>query len=313
MEDKTVIITGANSGLGFECAKSIAASGQNWTIIIACRSLAKGEIAKQRIASDTGYSKIHVIELDLASLSSIHRFADQFAKSKFPPLKGLINNAGMQVLQGVEYTRDGFEITFGTNHLGHFLLTNLLIDKLVDPARIIIISSGTHDPDTIDGKYNKPVFLGGKQLAYPDDTTKMSGLQRYSTAKLSNLLFAYELDRKLKATGNKTITVNAYDPGAVPATNLLGSIKNPVVRGLVRASTTLFRLFGVTVSTPRKSGAAMARLLLDPTLGQISGKYFQLQEERKSSVESYNRTLAEQLWEDSLDLVGLTQSTLKTN
>lgn len=304
MEEKTVIITGANSGLGFACASIIAISGRNWTIVIACRNVAKGETAKEQIRMKTGYTKILVVELDLASLASIRNFVDQFNKAELPPLKGLIDNAGLQVLSGLEYTSDGFELTFGTNHLGHFLLTNLLLDKFIAPARIIVVSSGTHDPDTIDGRFNKPVFLGGKQLAYPDNQNQMSGLQRYATSKLCNLLFAYELNRRLKVKGLDTITVNAYDPGAVPDTNLLSSIKNPLLRGLLRVSTRAFSLFGVTMSTPEKSGTAMARLLLDPQLEAVSGAYFQIDKERKSSEESYNSVFARQLWEDSVALVG---------
>ncbi len=303
MQEKTVIITGANSGLGFACARAIAASGQNWTIVMACRNAKKGEAAKRRIAAETGHTNITVLELDLASLASVRGFVDRFDQAALPPLRGLVNNAGMQVLQGLERTADGFEVTFGTNHLGHFLLTNLLLDRLAAPARIVVVSSGTHDPTTLDGRFNKPVFLGARRLAFPESANEMSGLQRYATSKLSNLLFAYELDRRLKASDRRGITVNAYDPAAVPATNLLGSIKNPLVRGLLRGLTQAFRVFGVTISTPTRSGAAMARLLLDPQLKGVSGKYFQIERERPSSADSYDPELARQLWEDSLDLV----------
>ena len=300
--NKTVIITGANSGLGFECSKSIANTNKGWHIVIACRNIAKGEEAKNKIISETGYNDITVMELDLASFHSIRNFASQFAKSSFPPLQGIINNAGMQVMSGLEYTQDGFEKTFGTNHLGHFLLTNLLLDKLVEPARIVIVSSGTHDPDTIDGKFNKPVFLGAKRLAKPESEKDMAGMQRYSTSKLANLFFAYELARKLK---HRNITVNAYDPAAVPATNLLNSIKNPFARWSLRASTKIFKLFGVKISTPEISGGAMARLLLDEKLNNITGKYFQILNEKQSSKQSYDKELATELWNDSEVLTGL--------
>ncbi len=305
MDAKTVLITGANSGLGFACAKAIAQAGQNWTIVLACRNVANGQAAREQLIQETACETIHVMELDLASLDSVRQFIDRFVATELPPLRGLINNAGMQVLQGLEYTKDGFESTFGTNHLGHFLLTNRLLDTLTAPARIIIVSSGTHDPATIDGRYNKPLFLGARALAYPAHKNEMSGLQRYATSKLCNLLFAYELDRKLKAAGRAGINVYAYDPAAVPATNLLRSVKNPVVRSLLRASTRLFSLFGVVVSTPERSGTAMARLLLDASLTEQSGRYFQLEVTKQSSAQSYDASLAHQLWEDSLALVAL--------
>jgi light-dependent protochlorophyllide reductase len=302
---KTVIITGANSGLGYQCAKTIAQAGQDWMVVLACRSIAKGEQARGQLLKETDYPHLVVRELDLASLDSIRTFASAFGQAGLPPLQGLINNAGLQVMQGLHYTKDGFELTFGTNHLGHFLLTNLLLSQLVTPARIVVVSSGTHDPATLEGKYNQPVWLGAKKLAHPQRTKEMSGLQRYATSKLCNVLFAYELDRKLRVSGRKGITVNAFDPAAVPATNLLGSIKNPLLRGLLKVSTRLFSVLGVYVSTPEKSGAAMARLLLDETLTGVSGKYFQVEQEKKSSQQSYQEDLGQQLWEDSLELTGL--------
>lgn len=302
MVNKTVIITGTNSGLGYECAKTIANADAGWHIIIACRNLLKGEEAKQKLIASTNYKAFTVLELDLASLQSVRKFTELFDHANLPPLRGLINNAGIQVMSGVEYTKDGFELTFGTNHLGHFLLTNLLLEKLVEPARIVVVSSGTHDPDTIDGRFNKPLFLGAKKLARPENEKEMAGMQRYSTSKLANLMFAYELSRRLEG---KKITVNAFDPAAVPATNLLSSIRNPFVRWSLRSSTRLFKLFGVKISTPEISGKAMARLLLDEKLNTVSGKYFQVLDEKQSSKQSYDKTLAKELWEDSKALVGL--------
>ncbi len=302
---KTVIITGANSGLGFECAKTIAQADRGWTIVLACRSIAKGEQARQQLLQQTGYPHLVVMELDLASLDSIRAFADSFRRAGLPPLHGLINNAGLQVMKGLRYTKDGFERTFGTNHLGHFLLTHLLLPQLVAPARIVVVSSGTHDPATLEGKYNQPVWVSAKKLAHPVDPKEMSGLQRYATSKLCNVLFAYELDRQLKAGGRTGITVNAFDPAAVPATNLLSSIENALVRGFLRTATRLFAILGVKVSTPEQSGAAMARLLLDESLAGVSGKYFQLAQMKRSSRQSYEGAAARQLWAESLELTGL--------
>lgn len=300
--DKSVIITGANAGLGFACAKTIARSQQAWHLVFGCRSIAKGEIAKSKIATELGFNEISVLELDLASLQSTRGFVNEFKQMALPPLKGLVNNAGMQIFSGLEYTEDGHEKTFGTNHLGHFLLTNLLLPEFEEPARIVVVSSGTHDPRTLEGRYNKPVFLGANRLSKPQSKKEMSGLQRYATSKLANLLFAYELARQLE---HRHITVNAYDPAAVPATNLLNSIKNPVVRWLTRSSSKLFSLFGVITSTPEISGSAMARLLLDPVLEEVTGKYYQIFSEKQSSSASYDEDTARDLWKESMKLTGL--------
>jgi len=299
---KSVIITGANSGLGFQCSKVIAQSNNGWHIIMACRSLEKGNKARQGLLALYPEAKITVMALDLGSLESVHSFVEEFANSDFPPLHGLINNAGLQVMSGVEYTKDGFELTFGTNHLGHFLLTNLLMPFLSRPARRVVVSSGTHDPQTLEGKFNKPLFLGASRLAYPTSENEMSGMQRYATSKLANLLFAYHLADRCK---NENIAVNAFDPAAVPGTNLLQSIKSPWIRGLIRFSTRFSAFFGVRISTPETSGAAMARLLLDEKLNGVTGKYYQVFEEKCSSNQSYDRQLARELWEDSIKLTGM--------
>ena len=302
MKKQTVIITGANSGLGFECTQFIAEADKNWHIVMACRDIAKGNRAKKEIVDTTGNKDISVYALDLASFKSIHNFVERFVKSDLPPLRGLINNAGTQVMSGLRYTKDNYEITFGTNHLGHFLLTNLLLDQFESPGRIIVVSSGTHDPETMEGKYNKPVFLGAKELAKPRSEKEMSGIQRYSTSKLANVLFSYKLADLLK---DKDTTVNAYDPAAVPATNLLSSVENPLLRWSIKMSTKLFSVLGVKVSTPQVSGEAMARLLLDEKLENVTGKYFQINREKQSSKQSYDKRLQKDLWQDSLELTGL--------
>lgn len=306
MTDKTVIITGANGGLGFQCARSIALARQGWHIVIACRNPRSGEQAADNIRANVADARVRVLPLDLASLASVRQFITDFVGADLPPLRGLVCNAGMQLMRGISYTTDGFEITFGTNHPGHFLLTNLLLDQLNEPARIVVLSSGTHDPDTLEGRFNKPVYLGGDRLAHPLNDKEMSGIQRYSTAKLCNLYFAYELDRRLKQAG-RHLTVNAFDPGAVPATNLLSSMANPVVRTLLKSrfTTSLMGLLGVTQSTPERSGSAMARLLLDPALTAVSGRYFQIEHQKQSSRESYDLANARDLWESSERLVGL--------
>lgn len=145
MFDKTIIITGGNSGLGYECAKHIATSQQGWCIVIAGRSKQKIIEAAKRLEDITPNSQVTALPLDLASLRSVRKFVEEFAAQDLPPLRALVCNAGIQVISDTTFTEDGFETTFGVNHLGHFLLVNLLIKNLVAPARIVVVSSDTHD------------------------------------------------------------------------------------------------------------------------------------------------------------------------
>ena len=306
MANQTVIITGANKGLGFECARAIAKTDRRWHIVIACRDMERGLKSAQEITNETDYRAISVLNLDLASLDSVNKFVSDFYAKGLPPLRGLICNAGVYVLDGLAYTHDGFELTFGVNYLGHFLLTNLLLDSFVEPARIVMVSSGTHNPKDAAGRFSPPVFVGAKRLAHPQGENEMSGTQRYTTSKLCMVLSAYELDRRLKKE-NRNITINAYDPSFVPGTDLLSGNVPPIIHRLLRSPVrnVLSRVLKSATSTPRESGAAMARLLLDPSLANVSGRYFQLEKERNSSDESYDVEKAKTLWEDSLQLVGL--------
>src|SRR5579883_1041351 len=203
---KTVIITGGNTGLGYQCAKTIAASGQPWHIVIASRDTAKAAKAVEQLKSETAHEQISAMRLDLASLDSVRVFAREIAASNLPPLHAIVCNAGVHVFGKVTYTQDGFETTFGVNHLGHFLLVNLLLRSLIAPARIVFISSGTHDPATTDGRWNPPAYHDAYQLAWPEKGGRrpLPGIRRYSTSKLCNLYCAYELARRLEAEGLST-------------------------------------------------------------------------------------------------------------
>lgn len=309
---QSVIITGGNTGLGYQCAKAIASVSHNWQVIIASRNLAKAVPAVEQLKRETGNNAIEVMHLDLASLASIRGFAKSFAEGSFAPLHALVCNAGISVAQGVTYTEDGFETTFGVNHLGHFLLVNLLLRSLVAPARIVFVSSGTHDPN-FDGRISPPSYQNAKKLAWPekDGERPLPGLRRYSTSKLCNMFCTYELARRLQAEGLSTpehrITVNAYDPGATPGTGLIRDYPS-FVQGIWRspASRFLLGLLGTKIYDLQTSGNAMARLVLDPSLEGVTGKYFHVRQEMRSSKESYDTTKARELWESSVELVKLT-------
>jgi len=200
---KTVIVTGGNSGIGYEAALQFAR--KNAQTILACRSLDKANAAAAQIIAANPGARVEVMELDLSSLASIRNFADAFHKSN-PRLDALVNNAGVMALP-YRKTVDGFEMQFGTNHLGHFALTGLLLEVLrgTDGARVVNVASGAHRMGRIrfdDLQWERRYY---KWFAY-------------GQSKLANLLFTFELQRRLDAAHAKLLAV-ACHPGYA-ATNL---------------------------------------------------------------------------------------------
>ena len=202
---KVAVITGANSGIGYEAAEILARRGAH--VVLAVRSENKGVKAAREIRSRLPTADLEVMVLDLASQASIHAFADAFV-AKHDRLDLLINNAGVMAIPRRE-TVDGFEMQLGTNHLGHFALTGVLLPVILKTAkaRIVTVSSGVHQMGRINF----------------DDLQSRRSYKKwgaYSQSKLANLLFAYELQRKLAAAGSNAISVAAH-PGYA-ATNLQG-------------------------------------------------------------------------------------------
>ena len=200
---KVAVITGANSGLGFEAAKVLAAKGAH--VVLAVRDVEKGKQAAGEIKRTVATASLEVLPLDLASLASVRRFAEAFPATH-GRLDMLINNAGVMAIPR-RVTADGFEMQFGTNHLGHFALTGLLLPLILKTpsSRIITVSSGAHMFGTIDFDDLQ------SERAY-------SKWGAYGQSKLANLLFAYELQRRLVAAGSGAISVAAH-PGYA-STNL---------------------------------------------------------------------------------------------
>lgn len=201
---KTVIITGANSGLGLESTRALADQGAH--IVMACRNTDKGWTAMAPILDANPAAALEVMPLDLADLASIRAFAEAFS-SKHDRLDILMNNAGVMALPQRRETADGFEMQFGVNHLGHFALTGLLFDHLLSTpsSRVVTISSNAHK-------------FGRIQFDNLDARKSYSQWGAYCQSKLANLLFAYELQRRLDKLGADTISVAAH-PGYA-ATNL---------------------------------------------------------------------------------------------
>jgi NAD(P)-dependent dehydrogenase (short-subunit alcohol dehydrogenase family) len=298
--NKSVIITGGNSGLGYACAEAIARSGQDWHIIIASRNLDRVATAVDTLIAETDYPQIEGMTLDLASLASVRQFSQDIITGERPPLQAIICNAGIYIVSDTRYTVDGFEMTFGVNHLGHFLLVNLLLPHLSQRARIEFVSSGAHDPDLYSEMFH-PQYQDAKALAFPGGEgskadTENIGQMRYSTSKLCNILCAYELSRRLQQQ-RSPITVNAFTPPLMLDTQL-GRDYSPA------EISALSKNLDITKSKSSKTvGSDLARLILDPALETTTGKYFDGLEEVRSSSESYNLQEAAELWESSVELV----------
>ena len=194
---KVAIVTGANSGIGCETARTLAE--KNATVVMACRNLEKAEKAKSDIRKNLSNGKLEIIQLDLADLASVNKFAESF-KAKYSRLDTLINNAGI-MMPPFTKTRDGFEVQFGANHLGHFALTGLLLDVLLatPQARIVNVSSGVH-------RFGKIDF----ENLHAEKGYNPSGA--YGQSKLANLLFTRELNRRLVAQSSDVVATSAH-PG----------------------------------------------------------------------------------------------------
>ncbi|TDQ51509.1 SDR family NAD(P)-dependent oxidoreductase [Actinorugispora endophytica] len=216
---KSVVITGASSGLGLHVAVELARA--DWHVVLGCRAPERGAAAAALIRERSPAASLEVLEMDLASLDSVRAAASALATGGRPPLHALVSNAGVQVANGVRRSADGHELTFATNHLGHFLLIRLLLDHVAEPGRVVLVSSGTHMGPRHSFGFPAPVWADPALLADPDhspmDATGRGGRQRYATSKLANLYTTYELARRL---GERRITANAFDPGLMPLTGL---------------------------------------------------------------------------------------------
>jgi NAD(P)-dependent dehydrogenase (short-subunit alcohol dehydrogenase family) len=292
---KTVVITGANAGLGLECARSILARNDSWHVVLAVRNPELGAAAVARFGAA---DRCTVLRVDLASLASVRAFPTLLADANLPPLRAIVCNAGLQMVD-TSYTADGIEMTFGVNHLGHFALVQGLRDQLVAPARVVVVASGTHDPAKFSGMPN-PEYTSADQLAHPAADAPANGRTRYTTSKLCNVLYAYELDRRL-GQGANGITVTAFDPGLMPASGLARDY-SPGMRFVWRIVGPLLRVLP-NVNSIRTSGERLAALAVDPSYDGVTGRYFEGAKEIRSSKDSYDTAMALDLWVTSTRLV----------
>ncbi|CAN9501955.1 unnamed protein product [Ophioblennius macclurei] len=277
LDGKTVLITGANTGIGKETALDLALRGAR--VIMACRDVEKGEEAAASIRMAHADADVEVRELDLADTCSIRAFAQRFLQ-EVNQLHILINNAGVMMCPYTK-TIDGFEMHIGVNHLGHFLLTSLLIGllKRSAPSRIVVVSSLAHNFGWIrfhdlhsQGSYN-------------------SGLA-YCQSKLANVLFARELARRLKGTN---VTVNSVHPGTVNS-------------DLTRHSTLMtifFTVFSIFLKTPREGAQTSVYCAVAEELDSISGQHFSDCAPAFVAPQGRSEETARRLWEVSCELLSI--------
>lgn len=275
VKDKTILITGATSGIGFETALFLAKAGAH--LVLTTRNVEKGEQIKKNIIEATGNTQIDLLECRMDELSSVRNAAEEF-KKKYSALHILINNAGIWETKRKEST-DGIELTFAVNHLAPFLLTNLLLNLIVQsaPARIINLAStahkfGTINFDDIEGRKN------------------WSSMKSYGQSKLCNVLFTKSLHEILK---EKQISVNCVHPGVV-ATNLFSKMPKWFMWP-----------FSIFFISPSKGAQTSIFLATSSEAENISGKYFAKKKIISSSKESCDINIAEKLWKLSLGYVGL--------
>lgn len=280
MSGKICLVTGANSGVGKYTALGLAKMGAE--VVMVCRDKGRGESAQKEIVEECGDKNVHLMLCDLSVQKQIRTFADDFRK-KYKKLDVLVNNAGLMIGKRI-LTEDGIEYTFAVNHLAYFLLTHLLLDMLKEsaPSRIINVSSMGHRFASI----------------YFDDLMfekKYSDFFAYNQSKLANIMFTYELARRLEETD---VTANCLHPGGV-ATNF-GNESAPVFRFLLE----LGKLTRVMVS-PEKGARTSVYLASSPDVEGVSGKYFDNCRGKKSSGRSYDVNAQKKLWELSEKLTGI--------
>ena len=285
---RTVVITGGNSGLGFETAKKVAAR-EGYRVVLACRNPEKARQAADEIVSETGNENVATLALDTASLASVREAAAAYEASGFGEIYALLLNAGISGMhQGT--TADGMDLVFETNHLGHFLLVNLLLEQIADGGKIFSTTSDMHDSPM--GKMSWP---GTEALAYPDGKS-FDMRMRYSYSKLANIYFIHELARRLEAGGKRT-TANAFNPGMMQ-TNFAKVNK-------AQAAMTK-RMMPHRVGDLATSSDAYAQLVLDDALATTSANYYDRSITAVASSDlSYNDENARELWDTSWRLCGL--------
>ncbi|MGA8726531.1 MAG: SDR family oxidoreductase [Acidimicrobiales bacterium] len=280
MAGKTVVVTGANSGIGKATAEALAGAGAR--TVLTARSETSGREAVADIRRSTGSEHVELVLFDLSDLDSVRRGAADLLE-RCDRIDVLVNNAGLILSERTE-TKDGFEATFGINHLGPFLLTTLLLDRIIAsaPARIVNVSSTAHRS-------------ARRGLDFDDlqSTKRYTGMQAYGRSKLANILFTTELARRLEGTG---VTANAVHPGTVAT----GFARDGDANGVFAFGVKVIKPFALT---PEKGARTSIYVASSPEVASVTGAYFVKCRQTKPSGAALDEAAAAQLWAASEQLV----------
>lgn len=267
---KTAIVTGANTGIGKEIARGIAEQGLR--VVLACRNADRAEAARHELVEETGNHDLKSMILDLGSLDSIRKFSDN-VHGRFDRVDVLVNNAGVSH-EVCTTTADGFEATFGVNFLGPFLLTNLLMDLLLNaaPARIVNVASSVH--------YNGHIDRND-----PEMNTRWENRKAYANSKLADVLFTLELSRRWGGTG---VTANCFNPGLVRSEFFRNYHPVPFMLRIV------LKLMG---KTPKEGADTGVYLATAPEVAAMTAGYYEQRKPKEPSAEARDEELARWLWD----------------
>ncbi|HWF15382.1 MAG TPA: SDR family oxidoreductase [Acidimicrobiales bacterium] len=280
MQGKVVVVTGSNIGIGLETAVGVAERGA--TTILACRNQAKAEAAAKEVTQRTWNDDVHVVALDLADLASVCKAAEEIT-TRWSRLDVLVNNAGGTWSQR-QHTAQGFEYTFGVNHLGHFYLTNLLLDRLRAnaPARVVNLTSVGHH-----------AAFGGMRFDDLQSEKRYEGMEVYCRSKLANVLFTRQLAKRLEGTG---VTANAVHPGPVRS----GFGMDGDLTGFMGFGMRLVRPFEISARRGAKTSIYVAS---SPAVADKSGMYWVRSKPGHMSRHAKDDAAAQRLWDESERLV----------
>ncbi|XP_027879247.1 dehydrogenase/reductase SDR family member 13-like [Xiphophorus couchianus] len=284
LHGKTVIVTGSNTGIGKTTAIELAKRGAR--VILACRSKQRGEAALQDVKRESGSNQVVFMQLDLASLQSVRSFAENFLKTE-PRLDILVNNAGVLL---IGRTEDGFGLMFGVNHLGHFLLTNLLLDRLKEcgPSRVVNVSSAAHNWGRVDFdclNTHRDLRVG---------TTGLDCFGIYGDSKLCNALFTHELAKRLKGT---KVTCYSLHPGSI-LTELQRNQSTTVQLILKNIERFIFK-------TPLQGSQTTLHCALQEGIEHLSGRYFSNCTAKNVFAKARDDAASKKLWEISERFCGI--------
>lgn len=287
--------------MGYHCTLALAQKCPQSLIVVASRTNPENSAAT--INKKLNQSNVKYMKLDLSSKAQVRQFDAEWKAANHPPIHALVLNAALQLPNEVQLSEDGIEKTFAVNHVGHALLFHLLASNLTSDARVVITASGVHDPAA--GWGMKPQFTTAEAVSkgrLPGE----SGLDRYATTKLANVMWCYALARHVSAA-RKSWTVTSFDPGFMPSTGLVREA-NAVVRftanKVLPKMIGLMRLWKSNIHLPQESGETLAWLAVSDEVKGKTGQYYEERKEKDGSVLAREKEKQGDLWKWTVEFIG---------